>query len=97
MQSGVALVGIATALALAPDLPQRWQQGEALSPVLPAFRFSKKPLQALAKMAYTRLMLRHFGQALPFWSIRRWPLAMLLLDQLRLARLSRRYKKQMGL
>jgi hypothetical protein len=34
---------------------------------------------------------------LPFWSVRRWPLAMLVLDQLWLARLSRRYKKQMGL
>jgi 2,4-dienoyl-CoA reductase-like NADH-dependent reductase (Old Yellow Enzyme family) len=97
LHSGVALVGIATALALVPDLPERWQQGETLSPALPAFRFAKKPLQALAKMAYTRLMLRRFGQALPFWSIRRWPLAMLLLDQLRLAFLARRYKKQMGL
>lgn len=97
LQSGVALVGIATALALVPDLPQRWQQGEALSPVLPVFSFAKKPLQSLAKMAYTRLMLRRFGQALPFWSIRRWPLAMLVLDQVRLAGLSRRYKKQMGL
>lgn len=97
LQSGVALVGIATALALVPDLPNRWQQGEALSPALPPLRFAKKPLQALATMAYTRLMLRRFGQALPFWSIRRWPLAMLLLDQLRLAALSRRYKKQMGL
>lgn len=97
LQTGVALVGIATALALAPDLPNRWQQGEAVSPVLPAFSFAKKPLQSLAKMAYTRLMLRRLGQALPFWSIRRWPLAMLVLDQLRLVRLSRRYKKQMGL
>jgi len=97
LQTGVALVGIARALALAPDLPNRWQQGEALSPVLPVFSFAKKPLQSLAKMAYTRLMLRRFGQALPFWSIRRWPLAMLVLDQVRLARLSRRYKKQMGL
>ncbi len=97
LQTGVALVGIARALALVPDLPNRWQQGEALSPVLPAFSFAKKPLQSLAKMAYTRLMLRRFGQALPFWSIRRWPLAMLVLDQVRLARLSRRYKKQMGL
>lgn len=97
LQTGVALVGIATALALAPDLPNRWQQGEALSPVLPAFSFAKKPLQSLAKMAYTRLMLRRLGRVLPFWSIRRWPLAMLVLDQLRLVRLSRRYKKQMGL
>jgi 2,4-dienoyl-CoA reductase-like NADH-dependent reductase (Old Yellow Enzyme family) len=97
LQTGVALVGIATALALAPDLPNRWQQGEAVSPVLPAFSFAKKPLQSLAKMAYTRLMLRRLGRALPFWSIRRWPLAMLVLDQLRLVRLSRRYKKQMGL
>jgi hypothetical protein len=90
-------VGIATALALAPDLPRRWQQGEPVSPELPAFHFAKKPLQSLAKMAYTRLMLRRFGQPLAFWSIRRWPLAMLVLDQLRLVRLSRRYKKQMGL
>jgi len=97
LQTGVALVGIATALALAPDLPNRWQQGEAVSPVLPAFSFAKKPLQSLAKMAYTRLMLRRLGHALPFWSIRRWPLAMLVLDQLRLAGLSHRYKKQMGL
>ncbi|RVT43037.1 NADH:flavin oxidoreductase/NADH oxidase family protein [Rheinheimera sediminis] len=97
LHSGIALVGIATALALVPNLPQRWQQGDALSPELPAFHFGKKPLQALAKMAYTRLMLRRFGQALPFWSICRWHLAMLVLDQLRLARLSRRYKQQMGL
>jgi len=96
LQTGVALVGIATALALVPDLAKRWQQGEAVSPVLPVFSFAKKPLQSLAKMAYTRLMLRRFGQPLAFWSIRRWPLAMLVLDQLRLAGLARRYKKQMG-
>ncbi|WP_337880095.1 NADH:flavin oxidoreductase/NADH oxidase family protein [Rheinheimera sp.] len=96
LQSGVALVGIATALALQPDLPRRWQVGEPLAPELPALEFKQKPLKALATMAYTRLMLRRSGEPLPFWSPLRWPLWMLLSDQLRLKKLAKRYRREMA-
>ncbi|WP_419570719.1 NADH:flavin oxidoreductase/NADH oxidase family protein [Rheinheimera sp.] len=96
LQSGVSLVGIATALALQPDLPKRWQAGEPLAPELPLLEFKQKPLKALATMAYIRLMLRRLGKPLPFWSPLRWPVLMLLADQLRLKKLAKRYRREMA-
>jgi len=96
LRSGVALVGIATALALQPDLANRWLAGERLAPELPALHFKQKPLKALATMAYTRLMLRRKGQPLLSWSPLRWPLWMLMTDQLRLKKLAKRYRKEMA-
>ena len=92
LQQGVAMVGMATALAIEPDLPARWQAGDARSAELPAVNWSDKTLSALATMALIRRQLHRLGarrRSKPQAS----PLLSLLLDRLRLARLTRRYRR----
>ncbi|WP_166840992.1 NADH:flavin oxidoreductase/NADH oxidase family protein [Rheinheimera pleomorphica] len=57
MAGGVDMVGIATALAIAPDLPLKWQQGNAIVPQLAAITWRNKPLASLANMALVKYQL----------------------------------------
>ena len=41
-RAGVAMVGLAQALAYAPDLPNRWQAGEAVVEVPDVWTFSRQ-------------------------------------------------------
>ena len=89
-RAGVAMVGLAQALAYAPDLPNRWQAGEAVVEV-PAIRWKNRVLSGLATMALTKLQLRRLGAG------RRprpnaWAPWVLVRDRLRTARRSRRYR-----
>ena len=51
LNSGVAVVGIATAMAEIPDLPRRWQTGEAPHALPAPVKWSDKTLTLLARMA----------------------------------------------
>lgn len=57
LDSGVAMVGIATALAIEPDLPQHWQQGRDQVPTLRTINWRSKPLAASAHMAAVKYQL----------------------------------------
>ncbi|MFB9911766.1 NADH:flavin oxidoreductase/NADH oxidase family protein [Rhizobium paknamense] len=48
VDAGISVVGMATALALKPDLPQRWRRGEAAEVVAPSVSWKNKPLASLA-------------------------------------------------
>ncbi|WP_213716223.1 NADH:flavin oxidoreductase/NADH oxidase family protein [Cedecea lapagei] len=61
VESGVAVVGMATALALNPALPREWFQGDYAEPQLPPVRWKNKPLVALANMALVKYQLRRMG------------------------------------
>lgn len=91
LAGGVALVGMGTALALAPDLPRQWAQGQ--DTVAPAVHigWKDKTLVGLATMALTRSQLHRLAegkrpkpQASPLWT--------LVLDQLRSRRMIKRYR-----
>ena len=91
LNQGVAVVGMATALTVIPDLPARWQAGDDAVAELPVVNWNDKVLSAVATMAVIRRQLRRLGSrraskpdASPFVS--------LLLDRLRLSRLTRRYR-----
>jgi 2,4-dienoyl-CoA reductase-like NADH-dependent reductase (Old Yellow Enzyme family) len=58
LTQGVDLVGIATGLALIPDLPLRWQQNEQPSAVLKPITWKNKTLAVMAKMSLARDMIR---------------------------------------
>jgi 2,4-dienoyl-CoA reductase-like NADH-dependent reductase (Old Yellow Enzyme family) len=58
---GVAMVGLATALAYQPDLPARWRRGEALETTLPRVEWRRKPLASLANLAMTESQLHRIG------------------------------------
>jgi 2,4-dienoyl-CoA reductase-like NADH-dependent reductase (Old Yellow Enzyme family) len=59
---GVAMVGIASALAFEPRLPERWKAGEALEIDIPSVGWRKKAYASLAKMALVKLQLRRLGK-----------------------------------
>jgi len=89
---GVAMAGMATALTLEPDLPARWQAGEDTQASMPAVSWSDKTLAALATMAVIKRQLRRLGarrNSKPQAS----PLLSLILDRLRIQRLTRRYRQ----
>ncbi|MEH2562475.1 NADH:flavin oxidoreductase/NADH oxidase family protein [Bradyrhizobium sp. AZCC 2289] len=59
---GVALVGIASAMAFEPKLPERWKRGEALEIEIPSVGWRNKAYASLARMALVKLQLRRLGK-----------------------------------
>ncbi|MFN6544537.1 NADH:flavin oxidoreductase/NADH oxidase family protein [Mycolicibacterium nivoides] len=61
LASGVAVVGMATALAETPDLPARWLRGAEPTGRLRPVTWSDKPLASMASMAMVRYQMRRLG------------------------------------
>ena len=57
IESGVAMAGIATALAIEPNLPRRWKQGWNDAPALKPITWKNKPVASSAHMAAVRYQL----------------------------------------
>lgn len=89
-RAGVAVVGIAQALAYAPDLPNRWRAAEAAVQV-PVLRWKNRAIAGLATMAMTKLQLRRLGAG-KAPKPAAWAPLVLVRDRLRMARRSRRYR-----
>ncbi len=90
LSNGVELVGLATALAMTPDLPTRWQADPDFVAPYPAIAWRNKTLQALATMAMIKRNLQRIGQGkAPLASLSGW--WSLLCDQRRKGRLTKRY------
>jgi 2,4-dienoyl-CoA reductase-like NADH-dependent reductase (Old Yellow Enzyme family) len=92
IDSGVKLVGMASALALTPDLPNQWQNNSAASSHTPTVNWKDKTLSGLATMALVKQQLRRVAvgkspklTASPLWA--------LITDQVRGIKLTKRYKK----
>jgi 2,4-dienoyl-CoA reductase-like NADH-dependent reductase (Old Yellow Enzyme family) len=92
VDSGVELVGMASALALTPDLPNQWQNNSAVFSHIPAVNWKDKTLSGLATMALVKQQLRRIAQgkspkltASPLWA--------LITDQVRGVKLTKRYRK----
>ena len=62
---GVAMVGIASAMAFEPRLPERWKRGEALDIDIPSVAWRNKAYASLARMALVKLQLRRLGKGRP--------------------------------
>jgi 2,4-dienoyl-CoA reductase-like NADH-dependent reductase (Old Yellow Enzyme family) len=91
LAGGIAIVGMATALAALPELPREWQAGREPNAAMPAVDWRDKVLASLARMALVRRRLHALaggGGVLSAYS----PLFTLVLDQLRSVRLTRRYR-----
>lgn len=89
-RAGVAMVGLAQALAFAPDLPNRWREGEAVVEV-PLIRWKNRPLSSLAIMAMAKLQLRRLGAG-KAPKPGAWAPGVAVLDQIRTIWRSRRYR-----
>lgn len=55
--SGIAMAGMATALAIEPDLPRQWKSGVEAAPALRPVNFSNKVMGAAAVMAMVKAQL----------------------------------------
>ncbi|MER6677443.1 NADH:flavin oxidoreductase/NADH oxidase family protein [Streptomyces sp. NPDC000983] len=62
LDSGVAVIGMGTALAVTPDLPDRWLRGLEADRQMRAVTWSDKALASAAGMAQVRLQLRRIAR-----------------------------------
>lgn len=95
VSSGVDMVGIATALAIDPNLPRDWENGRNSAPELSPITWKNKPLASLAYMSVVKYqLLKHsLGKpAKPEVS----PLWALACGQLNNTVRSRRYRRKMA-
>jgi 2,4-dienoyl-CoA reductase-like NADH-dependent reductase (Old Yellow Enzyme family) len=92
LASGVAVVGIATALSVAPDLPQQWRAGQTPVANAQPVNWKDKTLGSLASMALVRRRMRALGAGGSGAGTLN-PLYTLLTDQLRASMHTRRYRK----
>ncbi|NNP69973.1 NADH:flavin oxidoreductase/NADH oxidase family protein [Acinetobacter sp. Ac_5812] len=94
IESGVDMVGIATALAIDPNLPNEWKQGQNTAPELKAITWENKTLASLANMATVKFQLRKLSlgkstnpKVSPLWA--------LILQQSAMVCRTREYKNRM--
>ena len=90
--SGIAMAGIATALAIEPGLPRQWQSGAEVSPVLRPVNFKNKVVGAAAVMAMVKAQLIRLSRGRrpkpdisPIWT--------LILQQIRVKFRTRQYRR----
>jgi len=93
IDSGVALVGVATALAYQPNLVNKWQNEPLQLAVLPSVTWQDKTLAGLATMALVKRQIRRIGKGKPV-KINASPIFTLISDQLRSVKLTKRYRKR---
>ncbi|MEL5305308.1 2,4-dienoyl-CoA reductase [Serratia nevei] len=90
LDSGVAVVGIATAMAEVPDLPRRWQIGAAPHALPAPVTWRSKVMASLARMALVKRRMRALSDDRPR-NVRYSPLFTLVVDQWRTRRILQRY------
>jgi 2,4-dienoyl-CoA reductase-like NADH-dependent reductase (Old Yellow Enzyme family) len=92
LDSGLAMAGIATAMAIEPNLVKHWREGRHSQPQLPPIRWKRKPLAALANMAVVRFqMVRLSRGRKPHPEVS--ALWALIRDRLYLSRRTRQYRQ----
>lgn len=92
LDSGVAVAGIATAMAQIPDLPLQWKAGNEPYALPKPVKWKNKTMAALARMALITRRLRALGEGRTRAS-RYSPLFTLIASQLRTKRITRRYRE----
>lgn len=92
INSGVAMAGIATALAIEPNLPRDWRAGKDTTAALPPITWKNKMLASLAYMATVKFQMRRLskGRATnrnvsPLWA--------LIVQQVLTARQTKKYRR----
>jgi len=95
IESGVAMAGIATALAIEPNLPRNWKLGKNDAPTLKPITWKNKPVASSAHMAAVRYQLvrlsrrrRTAPNVSPVWA--------LLTAQVSAKRSARQYRRWMA-
>lgn len=94
VNSGVEMVGIGTALAIAPDLPNAWKAGKPVAPELKPIEWDNKALASVANMSTVKYQLRKLSKGKqpnpkvsPVWA--------LILQQLAMTKRTKQYRRRM--
>lgn len=94
INSGVAMAGIATALAIDPNLPRDWRAGKCTTAALPPITWNNKMLASLAYMAAVKFQMKRLSQGRttnrnvsPLWA--------LIVQQVMTAIQARKYRRWM--
>jgi 2,4-dienoyl-CoA reductase-like NADH-dependent reductase (Old Yellow Enzyme family) len=91
LANGVAMVGMATALAVTPDLPDRWRSGKEAAGQLRPVTWSDKTLASAAGMALVRHQMRRIARGRRP-ALGTHPMHAVACDQLAQRRALRRYR-----
>jgi 2,4-dienoyl-CoA reductase-like NADH-dependent reductase (Old Yellow Enzyme family) len=91
LANGVAMVGMATALAVTPDLPDRWRAGNEAAGKLRSVTWSDKTLASAAGMALVRHQMRRIARGRRP-ALGTHPVRAMACDQLAQRRALRRYR-----
>lgn len=94
VQSGVEMVGIATALAIEPNLPHAWKAGKPIAPELKPIQWDNKALASVANMSTVKYQLRKLSQGKPT-NPKISPVLALLLQQFAMVKRTKQYRKRM--
>lgn len=95
LAQGIDIVGMGTALAMNPALPNDWKKDGSLSAHNPMVQWKDKTLSAVATMAVIKRQLQRMGKAKtpkPNAS----PILSLLSDRIRLSKLTKRYQRYLA-
>ncbi|MBQ0728223.1 MAG: NADH:flavin oxidoreductase/NADH oxidase family protein [Thalassolituus oleivorans] len=93
--SGIDMIGMATALAIDPNLPLDWAAGLNNAPQLKPIRWKNKAVASLANMAVVKYQLNKLSLGKPC-DPNISPLRALVLQQIKTSRLTRRYRKNIS-
>jgi 2,4-dienoyl-CoA reductase-like NADH-dependent reductase (Old Yellow Enzyme family) len=91
LANGVAMVGMATALGVTPDLPDRWRAGKEAAGQLRPVTWSDKTLASAAGMALVRHQMRRIARGRRP-TLGTHPIRAMACDQLAQRRALRRYR-----
>lgn len=95
LAQGIDIVGMGTALAMNPALPNDWKKDGSLSAHNPMVQWKDKTLSAVATMAVIKRQLQRMGKAKPP-KPNASPILSLLSDRIRLSKLTKRYQRYLA-
>ena len=95
INSGVAMAGIATALAIDPNLPHDWRAGKDTTAALPPITWNNKMLASLAYMAGVKFQMTRLSQGRPT-NRNVSPVWALIVQQVMTAIQARKYRRWMA-
>jgi 2,4-dienoyl-CoA reductase-like NADH-dependent reductase (Old Yellow Enzyme family) len=91
IDAGVDMIGMGRALAFNPNLPNLWKTEPKAQATLPIVNWKNKTMGSIATMAITKRQLQRIGKGkLP--KLNSSPLLSLISDQVRLKKLTKRYR-----
>lgn len=89
---GVSVLGIATAMAYVPDLPNQWRNGQRADIALPSVQWKNQTMASMATMALTKAQLKRLAAGKsPKPNIS--PLLATIRDRMHISKLTKRYRK----